>query len=87
MAKFKHPLDIEPIPLGIIYSIFYLLCVTPFLKNPCKTCLVQAACSKECVEKIDFDTLMGHGRKIWEAKLLAGLIWLVFVLSTIGILI
>ncbi len=87
MVKFKHPLDIENIPIGMIYSMFYLLFVSPFLKNPCKTCVVQAGCSKECEEKIDFDTLMGNGGKLWEAKLLAAIIWIVLILGTIGILI
>jgi len=87
MAKFKHPLDVKNGPIGIIYSIFYLLVVTPFLKNPCKKCLVQAACRKECVEKIDFDTLMGHGGTLLEVKLLAAMVWLVFILCTLGILI
>ena len=87
MAKFKNPMDIHNIPVGIIYSIFYLLFVTPFIKYPCKKCVVQAACSKICIEKEDYDLYLGYNGKLWEAKLLSSILWLVCILVTTALLI
>jgi len=82
MAKFKYPMDVENMPIGMLYSIFYFLFVVPFVKNPCKKCLVQPCCCERCEDKKDFDDTVGIG-KLWEAKGLSLTIWL--VLSLIGI--
>jgi hypothetical protein len=85
MVRFKHPMDIENIPIGTFYSIFYILFVTPFLKNPCKKCLVQACCTEICDSKKEFNNMVGAG-KLWEAKLLSCSLWFVVFSIVLGIL-
>ena len=86
MAHFKHPMDIENMTIGMLYSIFYFLFVVPFVKNPCKKCLVRPCCSERCQDKKDFDDTVGIG-KLWEAKGLSLTVWTVLSLIVISCLI